>query len=166
MNAGAYGGEMKQVVSSVTVLDEEGKERMIGAEEMDFSYRHSALKDHPWTALSCILTLKEDDPAKIRETMADFAARRKAKQPLEYPSAGSTFRRPAGHFAGQLIEEAGLRGFSIGGAAVSEKHCGFVINKDHATSRDIRDVIREVQRRVLENSGVKLEPEVIFLGEF
>lgn len=166
MNAGAYGGEMRQVVTGVSVLDETGRIREIPAGEMAFGYRMSALRCHPWIALSCTMKLAEGDPEKIRQEMADYAARRRAKQPLSYPSAGSTFKRPEGHYAGKLIQEAGLAGFSVGGACVSEKHCGFVINKDHATSRDIRDLIREIQRRVEENSGIRLEPEVIFLGEF
>lgn len=166
MNAGAYGGEMRQAVTGVRVLDENGAIREIPAEEMAFGYRTSALRTHPWIALSCTMALQEGDPRKIREEMADFAKRRRSKQPLSYPSAGSTFKRPEGHFAGKLIQEAGLAGFSVGGACVSEKHCGFVINKDHATSADIRNLIREVQRRVEENSGIRLEPEVIFLGEF
>lgn len=166
MNAGAYGGEMRQVVESVTVLTESGEVRTLPAAEMAFGYRTSALRTHRWIALSCTMALTPEDPEKIRAKMADYAARRKAKQPLEYPSAGSTFKRPEGHFAGQLIQEAGLAGFGVGGACVSEKHCGFVINKDHATSADIRNVIQKVQRRVEEHSGIRLEPEVIFLGEF
>ena len=165
MNAGAYGGEMKQIVSAVTLLDPSGEIRRLSGEEMHFGYRTSLLKEIKAVVLSAEFTLTPEDPAQIRAKMDDFAARRRDKQPLNYPSAGSTFKRPEGHFAGQLIEEAGLRGFRIGDAQVSEKHCGFVINRGAATASQIRELISEVQRRVYEQSGIHLETEVILLGE-
>lgn len=165
MNAGAYDGSMDLVVKEVTLL-QEGRVRTVPAGEMKFSYRHSLLKEIPAIALSCRMELKPGSPEQILAKMQDFAARRKDKQPLEYPSAGSTFKRPEGMFAGKLIMDAGLRGFRIGGAQVSEKHCGFVINRDHATAADVRGVIEAVRRKVQETAGVRLEEEVIYLGEF
>lgn len=164
MNAGAYGGEMKQIVEEVTLLNEETGEIMkkTGA-EMQFGYRESLLKREPAVVLRVRLRLQPGDPEKIRETMAELSERRRAKQPLEYPSAGSTFKRPEGYFAGKLIEDAGLKGFSVGGASVSEKHAGFVINRDHATASELITLIQEVQRIVLEKQGVLLEPEVLIL---
>lgn len=161
MNAGAYDGEMKQVVERVTVFfPEEGVRTLTGA-EMDFSYRHSFLSDHPnAVVLSAVFHLTAGDETKIREKMRDLMARRKASQPLEYPSAGSTFKRPTGNFAGTLIDQCGLKGFTVGGAQVSEKHAGFVINRGGATFADVMDVIRGVQERVLAEKGVRLEPEV------
>ena len=136
MNAGAYDGSMDLVVREVTLL-QEGRVRTVPAGEMKFSYRHSLLKEISAIALSCRMELKPGNPEQILAKMQDFAARRKDRQPLEYPSAGSTFKRPEGMFAGKLIMDAGLRGFRIGGAQVSEKHCGFVINKDHASAADV-----------------------------
>jgi UDP-N-acetylmuramate dehydrogenase len=166
MNAGAYDGEMKMITESVRVLDPSGKERVIDNEQMEFGYRTSAIKGKGFVVLSALLTLKKGDPAAISERMTDLALRRKEKQPLEYPSAGSTFKRPEGYFAGKLIEDAGLRGYTVGGAMVSDKHCGFVINRDDATSSDIYRLIQDVKKRVLEDSGVTLEPEIIMIGEF
>ncbi len=166
MNAGAYDGEMKMIMESVRVLDPSGKERVIDNEQMEFGYRTSAIKGKGFVVLSALLTLKKGDPAAISERMTDLALRRKEKQPLEYPSAGSTFKRPEGYFAGKLIEDAGLRGYTVGGAMVSDKHCGFVINRDDATSSDIYRLIQDVKKRVLEDSGVTLEPEIIMIGEF
>ena len=165
MNAGAYDGSMDMVVREVTCL-EQGEIKTIPAREMKFSYRHSLLKEVPAIALGCSIELKKGDPKEILAKMQDFAARRREKQPLEYPSAGSTFKRPEGMFAGKLIMDAGLRGFRIGGAQVSEKHCGFVINKDHASAADVRKVIEAVRTKVEETSGVWLEEEVLYLGEF
>lgn len=165
MNAGAYGGEMAQIIESVDILDEEGNRRTLSAEEMDFSYRHSCIMEHPYIVLSAVMQLEKGDAEQIRLRMQELAVQRKEKQPLEYPSAGSTFKRPEGYFAGKLIEDAGLRGFQVGGAQVSEKHCGFVINRDHATAADIMELMRQVQIRVKENSGVDLEPEVKRLGD-
>lgn len=161
MNAGAYDGEMKQVVERVTILfPEEGVKKLSG-EEMDFSYRHSLLSDHPEAVvLSASFRLSSGDAELIREKMRELMTRRKTSQPLEYPSAGSTFKRPVGYFAGTLIDQCGLKGFTVGGAQVSEKHAGFVINRGGATFADVMDVIRGVQERVLAEKGVRLEPEV------
>ena len=160
MNAGAYDGEMKQVVERVTILfPEEGVKKLSG-EEMDFSYRHSLLSDHPEAVvLSASFRLSSGDAELIREKMRELMTRRKTSQPLEYPSAGSTFKR-LGYFAGTLIDQCGLKGFTVGGAQVSEKHAGFVINRGGATFADVMGVIRGVQERVLAEKGVRLEPEV------
>lgn len=161
MNAGAYGGEMRQVVAGVSVLFPEEGIRFLSCEEMDFSYRHSLLTDHPEAvALYAVFRLTRDDPQAIREKMRELFRRRQEKQPLEYPSAGSTFKRPAGHFAGTLIEQCGLKGARIGGAQVSEKHAGFIINTGGATCEDVLGLIRHVQAVVKEKTGVALEPEV------
>lgn len=166
MNAGAYGGEMRQVVRKAGLLMPDGTMRDCSGEEMEFGYRTSLLRRIPAAALRAEFELTPGDPAAIRAKIADLAAQRRAKQPLEYPSAGSTFKRPEGYFAGKLIMDAGLAGYSIGGAQVSEKHCGFVINRGGATSAQIRALIEDVQQKVCEAAGVRLEREVIFLGEF
>lgn len=166
MNAGAYDGEMKMIVESVTVLTEDGQIHTFSNEEMEFGYRTSRLKREKGIVLSVTVMLSEGDKDAVIEKMHDFAARRREKQPLEYPSAGSTFKRPEGMFAGKLIMDAGLRGYTVGGAQVSEKHCGFVINKDKATAEDIYTLIHDVQAKVKEAAGVILEPEVIFIGDF
>ena len=161
MNAGAYGGELAQVIESVTVLFPDEGVKTLPCGDMAFGYRHSLLMEHPdAVVLSAVFALYPDDSAAIRGRMDELMARRKASQPLEYPSAGSTFKRPEGHFAGRLIEEAGCKGLTIGGAQVSEKHAGFVINVGGATCADVLVLMAEVQRRVKENSGVTLEPEV------
>ena len=164
MNAGAYGGEMKQVVRSVRMLMQDGSLRVMTGEEMEFGYRTSVLRRIPSTALSAEFELEEGDRESIRARILELAAERRAKQPLEYPSAGSTFKRPEGYFAGKLIMDAGLRGYSVGGAQVSEKHCGFIVNTGGATARDVRRLIACVQQAVFDNSKVKLEPEVRMLG--
>ena len=164
MNAGAYGGEMCQIVESVRVWTPDGVKTYTG-EEMQFSYRHSRLMDENAVVLSAVLKLYRGDAEAIRAEMKELMARRKAKQPLEYPSAGSFFKRPAGHFAGALIENAGLKGFTVGGAKISEKHAGFLINFDHATARDVLDVMEAVQDKVYRMTGVKMEPEVRILGK-
>lgn len=166
MNAGAYGGEMKDIIKEVKVLDDQGEVRVLSNEEMKLGYRTSIVKEKGYTVLSAVLELKKGEPSVIRETMEDLKNRRTSKQPLDMPSAGSTFKRPEGYFAGKLIMDSGLRGFSVGGAQVSEKHCGFVVNKGGATAEDVTVLIREVQRRVKEKFGVELETEVRFLGEF
>ena len=166
MNAGAYDGEMKQVTKNVTVLNQAGEEMVLDCDTMEFGYRTSIIKNRPFVVEEVELQLVKGDPAVIKAKMDDFNSRRKEKQPLEYPSAGSTFKRPEGYFAGKLIMDAGLRGFRIGGAQVSEKHCGFVINVGNASSADVREVIDEVRERVKQQFGVTLEPEVVFLGEF
>ncbi len=166
MNAGAYGSEMKDVLTEVTVLDTDGTVRTLGADELELGYRTSAAMKYGLLILEAVFGLDPGDPASIRGRMEELAARRKAKQPLEFPSAGSTFKRPAGYFAGTLIESAGLKGCSEGGASVSEKHAGFVINRDHATAADILNLCHRVQKRVQEHAGVLLEMEVRLLGEF
>ena len=166
MNAGAYGSEMKEVLHSVEVVTPKGEILQLPASELDLGYRHSNLQDRGYVVARAVLSLRKGDPEEIGRAMEDFTRRRKEKQPLEYPSAGSTFKRPEGAFAGQLIEEAGLRGYRIGGAAVSEKHCGFLINQDQATADDIYRLIGYVQEKVFEHSGIRLEPEVRMLGQF
>lgn len=166
MNAGAYGGEMKDIIKSVKVLDTQGEVRILPKEELKMGYRTSIVKEKGYTVLSVELELSKGNREEIRNTMEDLKERRTSKQPLEMPSAGSTFKRPEGYFAGKLIMDSGLRGFSVGGAQVSEKHCGFVVNKGGATAMDVLNLIREVQRRVKEQFGVDLETEVRFLGEF
>ena len=164
MNAGAYGGEMKQVVKKVCVLTREGEALELDNETMEFGYRTSAIREHPFLVTEVELELRLGDREEIRSRMEELAARRREKQPLEYPSAGSTFKRPEGYFAGELIMKAGFRGFQIGGARVSDKHCGFVINAGGASAEDILDVMHEVQAGVKEKFGVSLEPEVVFMG--
>ena len=166
MTAGAYGGEMKDIIKSVKVLDTQGEVRVLPKEELKMGYRTSIVKEKGYTVLSVELELTRGNQEEIRNTMEDLKERRTSKQPLEMPSAGSTFKRPEGYFAGKLIMDSGLRGFSVGGAQVSEKHCGFVVNKGGATAMDVLNLIREVQRRVKEQFGVDLETEVRFLGEF
>ena len=166
MNAGAYGGEMKDTLVAATVLTKEGEIVRLPAEELDLSYRHSNLPEKESIVLEAEFVLTEGDVDQIAETLADLKQKRTSKQPLEYPSAGSTFKRPEGHFAGKLIEDAGLKGYTVGGAQVSEKHCGFVINKGGATSADVLELIRHIQKTVLEQFGVQLETEVRLLGEF
>lgn len=163
MNAGAYDGDMRGAVSLVTGFTPDGKEVRYTNEQLDFGYRSSVLKREKIVVTEVEFQLSGGRRKEISAKMADFTERRKTKQPLEYPSAGSTFKRPEGHFAGKLIMDAGLRGMQIGGAQVSEKHCGFIINRGGATSADIRQLMEEVQRRVREQFGVELEPEVIFL---
>lgn len=164
MNAGAYDGEMRQVVISVRVLDHRGEIAEIPAEQCEFSYRHSAFSGGERLILSAALQLAEGDQTAIRGRMEELMARRKAKQPLEYPSAGSTFKRPEGHFAAALIDRCGLKGLTVGGAQVSEKHAGFIINTGGATCRDILNLMKQVRERVFRETGVELEPEVKYLG--
>lgn len=166
MNAGAYDGEMKDVVISVKVLSTTGEILNLTKEELEFSYRHSCIPENGYIVLEATIELKQGDETAIREKMADFKARRVDKQPLEYPSAGSTFKRPEGYFAGKLIQDAGLRGYTVGGAQVSEKHCGFVINKGNATAEDVCNLINNVKKIVYEKFQVELEPEVKMIGEF
>lgn len=166
MNAGAYGGEMKQVVESVRVLSSEGEILTLDNDTMEFGYRTSIIRNRNFIVLSVTFRLREGNREEIRARIEDFQKRRMEKQPLNYPSAGSTFKRPEGYFAGKLIMDAGLRGFQIGDARVSDKHCGFVVNVGKATARDVTDVIEEVQEKVRERFGVSLEREVIYLGKF
>lgn len=165
MNAGAYGGELKDVVERVTYLSG-GEIKVAEKDELDFGYRHSRFSGTDDIILSAELSLKKGDIAEIREKMADFKERRCSKQPLAMPSAGSTFKRPEGYFAGKLIEDAELKGFSIGGAQVSEKHSGFVVNTGDATAQDVLNLIKHIQDTVYDKFGVKLETEVKLVGEF
>lgn len=164
MNAGAYDGEMAQVIAWVDCLDEEGNPHRLEGEALELGYRHSVFSHLPWLITGAGLHLMPGEEGAIRAKMADLAQRRRSKQPLEYPSAGSTFKRPTGHFAGGLIEQCGLKGAAVGGAQVSEKHAGFVINTGGATCRDILTLIRQVQETVRRQTGVELEPEVRLLG--
>lgn len=166
MNAGAYGGEMKDVLVSVTAMDREGRIRTIDRDDLDLGYRHSALMDGGYIVLSAKMKLSHGEPEQIKMLMDDLRQRRTSKQPLDLPSAGSTFKRPTGYFAGKLIQDAGLRGYSVGGAQVSEKHCGFVVNTGEATARDVFRLIRHVQAEIKKDFGVDLQTEVRFLGEF
>ena len=166
MNAGAYGGEMKDVVISVKVLTPAGEIKELSNEELELSYRHSCIPEKDYIVLEATLELEPGEESAIREKMADFKNRRVEKQPLEYPSAGSTFKRPEGYFAGKLIQDANLRGYQVGGAQVSEKHCGFVINKGNATAADVLQLIQDVKRIVYDTFQVELEPEVKMIGEF
>ena len=167
MNAGAYGGEMKDVVAKVRYLDADGELKEADREKMHFGYRYSALKNHPeYIVVEVEIMLKPGNRDDIAGCMQELARRRREKQPLEYPSAGSTFKRPEGYFAGKLIQDAGLSGYTVGGAMVSPKHNGFVINAKDATAADVKQLIDDVQKTVFEEFSVKMEPEVIFLGEF
>lgn len=166
MNAGAYGGEMKDVLVEVTVMDAEGKIFAIPAEKLELGYRTSVIKKAGYIVLEAKIRLKKGDQEAIRERMKELTIQRTTKQPLEYPSAGSTFKRPEGYFAGKLVMDSGLRGYQVGGARISEKHCGFVINAGDATAKDVRTLMDNVRDIVYEKYGVTLEPEVKFLGEF
>lgn len=166
MNAGAYGGEMKDVVTKVTAMDAEGEIYTFGTDELEFSYRHSVIQQRDLIVLDVTMKLVAGDQKIIDDRMSELAVARRTKQPLEYPSAGSTFKRPEGYFAGKLIMDAGLRGYSVGGAQVSEKHCGFVVNRGGATAADVAGLIRDVQKKVMDQFGVMLEPEVKMLGDF
>lgn len=165
MDAGAYGGEMKQVVQQVTALNREGQIICLSNEEMNFSYRHSTALEQHLIVLSAELELTEKDPEEIKALMDDLSAKRRSKQPLQYPSAGSVFKRPPGNFAGTLIEQAGLKGYRIGDAQVSELHAGFIINLGHATAGDVLQLIQHIQKTVYRQSGVLLEPEIQIIGE-
>lgn len=166
MNAGAYGSEMINVLKSVTVLTPEGTVETLPAESLELGYRTSVIPKKGYLVLEAVMSLTEGNMEESKALMDDLAFRRKDKQPLEFPSAGSTFKRPAGHFAGKLIEDCGLKGFTVGGAQVSEKHAGFVINKGGATASDIYNLCKEVEKRVKAEFGVSLEMEVKLLGEF
>jgi UDP-N-acetylmuramate dehydrogenase len=165
MNAGAYGGEMKQVVTKVTAINLNGEVKVFNRNELDFDYRHSALQDKHFIAIEVELELKEGDIKSIKELMFDFNSRRKDKQPLEFPSAGSTFKRPEGYYAGKLIMDSGLKGYRIGDAMVSDKHCGFVVNNGDATFNEVYELIQHIQKTVFEQYGVTLQREVKILGD-
>ena len=166
MNAGAYGGEMKHVLKEATVMTQSGEIIIIPADKLNMGYRTSVIKEAGYIVLDAVLSLQKGDQKEIRAKMKELTDLRVSKQPLEYPSAGSTFKRPEGYFAGKLIMDAGLRGYQVGGAQISEKHCGFVINKGNATASDVLRLIEDVKNRVYEQFGVNLEPEVKFLGDF
>lgn len=166
MNAGAYGGEMKDVLVEVKVLDEHGEEKVLSLEELDLSYRHSCILENNYIVVEATMDLQMGMEDLIREEMAKLRDQRVEKQPLEFPSAGSTFKRPEGYFAGKLIMDAGLRGYTVGGAQVSEKHCGFVINIGGATAADVCKLMKDVNDKVVAQFGVALEPEVKMVGEF
>ena len=166
MNAGAYGGEMKDIVKTVTVMLPDGDVKVMDRDEMHFAYRHSIADEQDLIILETELVLEHGDPEAIQARMQELGQARSEKQPLEYPSAGSTFKRPEGYFAGKLIMEAGLAGYRVGDAQVSEKHCGFVINRGEATAKEIDTLMQDVIRKVQEKDGVTLEPEVRRVGEF
>ena len=166
MNAGAYDGEIKEVLDKVKVMDKEGNVLSLNAGELDLSYRHSNIEEKGYIVLEAKFNLKKADKSAIWEKMQELMARRIDKQPLNFPSAGSTFKRPEGYFAGKLIDDAGLRGYSIGGAKVSYKHCGFIVNADKASAEDVYALISYVRLKVKDRFGVELEPELRVLGEF
>ena len=160
MNAGAYGGEICQVCTEVEVMDRKGNVRVLSGEEMEFSYRHSRLEETGEIVIRADFALTKDDPETIKARMKELIGKRSASQPLDLPSAGSAFKRPVGGYAAALIDQAGLRGFQVGGAAVSSKHCGFAVNLGGATAADVKELLRQVSDKVLEHSGIRLEPEV------
>ena len=164
MNAGAYGGEMKDILTDAEVLTPDGEIKILSLEELDLSYRHSCIFDEDYIVLSVHLQLEQGDKTVIRNRMDELARARREKQPLEYPSAGSTFKRPAGYFAGALIQDAGLKGYTVGGAQVSEKHSGFVVNRGGATAEEVLFLIKQVQKKVKSRFGVTMEPEVRMVG--
>lgn len=164
MNAGAYGGEMKDILTDAEVLTPDGEIKILSLEELDLSYRHSCIFDEDYIVLSVHLQLEQGDKTVIRNRMDELARARREKQPLEYPSAGSTFKRPEGYFAGALIQEAGLKGYTVGGAQVSEKHSGFVVNRGGATAEEVLFLIKQVQKKVKSRFGVTMEPEVRMVG--
>ena len=166
MNAGAYGGEVKDVLLDAEVLNSDGAVVVMQNEELDLSYRHSLIMDEGGIILKARFGLKKGNPDDIRATMSDLSNRRSSKQPLNLPSAGSTFKRPEGYFAGKLIQDSDLMGYRVGGAEVSTKHAGFVVNIDNASASDVRTLIQDVSDKVYSNFGVRLEPEVRFIGEF
>ena len=166
MNAGAYGGEMKDILRAVTVLTPEGELKTLDVSEMDLSYRHSCVPEQQYIVLEAEIELGYKPEEEIRAQMEELRNKRIEKQPLEYPSAGSTFKRPEGYFAGKLIMDAGLRGYRVGDAQVSEKHCGFVINRKNASAQEVRQLMQDVQDKVKAQFGVMLEPEIKMLGEF
>lgn len=160
MNAGAYGGEIGQVCESVEVMEPDGSVRQYTAGEMDFSYRHSRLEEQGGIVISALFQLKPEAPEEIRARMKELQSKRISSQPLDLPSAGSAFKRPVGGYAAALIEQAGLKGFQVGGAAISSKHAGFAVNTGGATATDVKALLQQVSDRVFENSGIRLEPEI------
>ena len=166
MNAGAYGGEIKDVAEEITYIDNDGNIKTINGDGADFSYRHSVFEENGYIILSAKLKLKKGNYDDIKSAMTDYNKRRADKQPLNMPSAGSTFKRPEGYFAGKLIQDSGLMGYSVGGAQVSEKHAGFVVNKGGATAKDVLELIEHIKNTVRKKFGVELTPEVRLVGEF
>ena len=166
MNAGAYGGEMKDILKEVTVMTQDGEILVLPQEKLEMGYRQSIVKKAGYLVLEAVISLEKGNPEEIKEKTKQLTEQRVSKQPLEFPSAGSTFKRPEGHFAGKLIMDSGLRGYRVGGAQVSEKHCGFVINTGGATAADVCRLMQEVSDIVKEKYDVVLEPEIKFLGEF
>ncbi len=166
MNAGAYGGEMNDIIQKVSAVDQKGQKKVMPKKELNLSYRSSIFQENKYIIMDALLELKKGNKNDIREKMDKLERKRKKKQPLEYPSAGSSFKRPENHYTGPLIEKANMKGYQIGGAQVSEKHAGFIINKDNATAQDIVKLIQKIQKEVYEISGVKLKPEPKFLGKF
>lgn len=164
MNAGAYGGEIKDIITSVDLMDDAGNTFTKNCEEMDFAYRHSIVEEHRYIVLGALIHLEQGKKNEIQQKMKELAEARKLKQPLEFPSAGSTFKRPEGYFAGKLIMDAGLRGYQVGGAQISEKHCGFVINKGNAKAADVLKLVDDVRKKVYDTFQVELEPEVRLVG--
>ena len=160
MNAGAYGGEISQVCEVVEIMDRNGNLRMIPNKEMDFSYRHSALEETGEIVISAVFTLTKADPEAVRARMKELIGKRSASQPLDLPSAGSAFKRPVGGYAAALIDGAGLKGYQVGGAAISEKHAGFAVNLGGATAKDVQELLKQVSDKVFEKTGIRLEPEV------
>lgn len=160
MNAGAYGGEMRQICQQVEVMDEQGSLSVLSNRELAFSYRHSVLEDRRYVAVSAVFCLEPKEPNEIRAKMKELMTKRTASQPLNLPSAGSAFKRPASGYAAALIDQAGLKGFRVGGAAISEKHAGFAVNLGGATAADVRELLAQVSNRVFEASGIRLEPEI------
>ncbi|MBQ7016662.1 MAG: UDP-N-acetylmuramate dehydrogenase [Firmicutes bacterium] len=163
MNAGAYGGEMKDIIKEVTVLDTAGQLRTLSCEELNLGYRSSILQYKSWIVVKAVLQLEERDPALIKARMQELKEQRNAKQPVEMPSAGSVFKRPEGYFAGTLIDQAGLKGYSVGDAMVSTKHAGFIVNNGNATCKDVIGLIRHIQKTIKEKDGVDLYPEIRYL---
>ena len=160
MNAGAYGGELCQVVESAQVMDFSGNLRELTCEELDFSYRHSVLEDTAGIVVSAVFQLTPEDPQVIKEKMKELMGKRSASQPLDLPSAGSAFKRPVGGYAAALIEQTGLKGYRVGDAAISQKHAGFAVNLGHATAQEVRTLLTEVSEQVFKNTGIRLEPEI------
>lgn len=166
MNAGAYGGEMKDVLKTATVLTKDGQVKVLQADELDLGYRTSAIIPNEYIVLEVVMEFKEGDAESIKATMDEYKEARVTKQPLQYPSAGSAFKRPTGYFAGKLVDDAGMRGYQVGGAQISEKHCGFAINAGGATAKDVRDLLKQVSDKVWDLFEVRLETEIKFVGEF
>ena len=160
MNAGAYGGEIKDVCRRVKIMEPDGTSRWIEGEELGFSYRHSAIEDHPWIVLAADFALEPKPEAEVKAKMMELIGKRRASQPLDMPSAGSAFKRPVGGYAAALIDQAGLRGYQVGGAGVSTKHAGFVVNLGGATAKDVKQLLSQVSDIVFEKTGIRLEPEV------